>query len=59
MQIVPLITHYQLVYASFDFSSFSWISCSVGCTKIGCVLLEVAQRSNRDEISTVMGKVRR
>ena len=56
MQIVPFITHYQLVYASFDFSSFSWISCSVGCTKFGCVLLEVARRSNRDGISTVAGR---
>ena len=26
MQIVPFLTHYQLVYANFDFSSFSLIS---------------------------------
>ena len=26
MQIVPFFTHYQLVYANFDFSSFSLIS---------------------------------
>ncbi|MDD7257454.1 MAG: hypothetical protein PUH24_04130, partial [Prevotellaceae bacterium] len=26
MQIVPFLTHYQLVYANFDFSSFSVIS---------------------------------
>ncbi|MFC2655038.1 MAG: hypothetical protein ACFN0J_10160, partial [Segatella salivae] len=30
MQIVPFLTHYQLVYANFDFSSFSLISY---CTK--------------------------
>ena len=27
MQIVPFLTHYQLVYINFDFSSFSLISC--------------------------------
>ena len=26
MQIVPFLTHYQLVYTNFDFSSFSLIS---------------------------------
>ena len=26
MQIVPLLTHYQLVYTNLDFSSFSLIS---------------------------------
>ena len=29
MQIVPFLTHYQLVYANFDFSSFSLISYAV------------------------------
>ena len=28
MQIVPFLTHYQLVYINFDFSSFSLISCN-------------------------------
>ena len=27
MQIIPFPAHYQLVYANFDFSSFSRISC--------------------------------
>ena len=31
MQIVPFLTHYQLVYANFDFSSFSLISYRVIC----------------------------
>ena len=29
MQIVPFLTHYQLVYINFDFSSFSLISCNI------------------------------
>ena len=29
MQIVPFLTHYQLVYANFDFSSFSLISYNI------------------------------
>ena|GEM_PF-2206953 len=28
MQIIPFPAHYQLVYANFDFSSFSRISCA-------------------------------
>ena len=31
MQIVPFLPHYQLVYANFDFASFSVISYIVIC----------------------------
>ena len=34
MQIVPFLTHYQLVYANFDFSSFSLISYTVKCVTL-------------------------
>lgn len=34
MQIVPFLTHYQLVYANFDFSSFSLISYQRKCYRM-------------------------
>ncbi|PJF00834.1 hypothetical protein CUB97_06020 [Prevotella intermedia] len=36
MQIVPFLTHYQLVYANFDFSSFSLISYRVKAALLHC-----------------------
>ena len=44
MQIVPFLTHYQLVYANFDFSSFSLISYIAFCTILHCVLHHFALR---------------
>ena len=34
MQIVPFLTHYQLVYTNFDFSSFSRISCPITVARL-------------------------
>lgn len=34
MQIVPFLTHYQLVYSNFNLSSFSLISYSVEMVQI-------------------------
>ncbi|EGN55646.1 hypothetical protein Premu_0160 [Hallella multisaccharivorax DSM 17128] len=36
MQIVPFLTHYQLVYANFYFSSFSLISYAVKAMRLQC-----------------------
>ena len=44
MQIVPFLTHYQLVYANFDFSSFSLISYTLKGH-----LLQVSQASFRSQ----------
>ena len=36
MQIIPFLTHYQLVYTSFDISSFSLISYTVKAAVLPC-----------------------
>ena len=46
MQIVPFLTHYQLVYANFYFSSFSLISYTLKER-----LLQVNQASFRSQKS--------
>ena len=43
MQIVPFLTHYQLVYANFDFSSFSLISCTTTNNLLHCEKALVAK----------------
>ncbi|MFC2655324.1 MAG: hypothetical protein ACFN0J_11760, partial [Segatella salivae] len=41
MQIVPFLTHYQLVYANFDFSSFSLISYTLKTIKLHDNMLQI------------------
>ena len=49
MQIVPFLTHYQLVYASFYFSSFSLISYTVICINLHGNLTQVTAQDDRSE----------
>jgi len=42
MQIVPFLPHYQLVYANFDFSSFSLISYTVKAAVLRCKIAAFA-----------------
>ena len=42
MQIVPFLTHYLLVYANFDFSSFSLISYTLKGQLLPCKRATIA-----------------
>ena len=52
MQIISFPSHYQLVYISFDISSFSVISYAMKWHESQNVLTLITKQSNRKDITT-------